>query len=472
MTYVLWVLIGLIIGGGVCWLIASSHVTKKWVSKLEETERRASTAEGSAVELRREIASASDDFNTLRENLTAEQAAKVKAETQLAETIQRLNEEKILLEEAKTKLIDAFKAIAGDTLNNSTTEFLKLAKETFDKVLTEAKGDLGTRQEAISGLVKPLSESIAKFDEHVRAIEKARQEGYTGLTEQVKALSAAQQQLQKETGNLVTALRKPQVRGRWGEMTLRRVVELAGMSEHCDFREQVSVDTEEGRVRPDLIIYLPDDRQIVVDSKVPLDAYLDASTADSQEKRNDAMNRHGKQVREHMKGLADKSYWVQFPKAPEFVVMFIPGESFFGAAVDTDNSLIEDALEKRVVLATPTTFIALMRAVAYGWRQEQLAKNTQEISNLGRQLYERMRILAQYIADVGKELDKANVAYNKAANSLESRVFPAARRFKDLGSASGEDIPVLENIQNTPRTVTVPEVTCPPIVAPLLTSLP
>ncbi len=457
MWYALSAVVGLIIGGAVCWLIASLVAEKRSSSKQEEADRRANTAEGTVVELRREIESASKDFDKLRDNLTNEQTARVKAETQLKETIERLNEEKRLLEDAKSKLLDAFKALAGDTLNISTTEFLKLAKESFDKVLLEAKGDLSTRQEAIRGLVKPLSESIAKFEEHVRAIEKARQEGYAGITEQVKALSSAQQQLQKETTNLVTALRKPEVRGRWGEMTLRRVVELAGMSEHCDYSEQVSLTSEEGRIRPDMIVHLPGDREIVVDSKVPLDAYLDASSADTEEKRRAALARHANQVRVHMNRLSDKKYWDQFGKTPEFVVMFIPGESFFGAAMDTDTTLIEDALERRVVLATPATLIALMRAVAYGWRQEQIANNAQEISNLGRVLYERMRTLAQHIADIGKELDKANAAYNKAASSLETRVFPAARRFKDLGAASGEEIPTLESLQNAPRTIAMPE---------------
>ncbi len=465
MAYALLVLAGLIAGACVGWFAASSHSTKKSFTRLQEAERRASTAEGKCsamdgmvAELRKQSGIAAEDFKTLRGQLAIEQTARAKAETQMAETIQRLADEKMLLAEAKTKLIDAFKAVAGDTLSNSTTEFIKLAKETFEKVLIDAKGDIGTRQEAISGLVKPLSESLSKFDEHLRAIEKARQEGYTGLTEQVKALSGAQLQLQKETGNLVSALRRPEVRGRWGELTLRRVMELAGMSEHCDFREQVSAETEEGKVRPDLVVYLPAERQIVVDSKVSISDYLDADSADCEEKRKNALARYAKHVRDHMNGLADKRYWTQFTKAPEFVIMFIPGECYFGPALDAERTLIEDALEKRVLLATPITLIALMRAVAYGWRQEEIGKNAQEISDLGRQLYERMSILAQFMADIGKGLDKANTAYNKAVGSLENRVLPSARRFKALGAASGEEIPLLQNIQWSPRTVTAPEV--------------
>ncbi len=466
MTYILCALGGLVVGGLVGWLLASARVAKSLGARMEELARRANTAEGRAsgleatmAELRAQHQKASDDFARLREQLTMENSARVKAETRLAETVQRLEEEKKLLEDAKAELKDTFKALAGDTLNSNTTAFLKLARETLDMVLTDAKGDLGRRQEAIQGLVTPLSESIRKFEEHVRAIEKNRQEAYSGLTEQLKGLSASQQQLQKETANLVTALRKPQVRGRWGEMTLRRVVELAGMSEHCDFAEQVTADTGEGRQRPDLIVRLPVEREIVVDAKVSLEAYLDAIAAESDDERKRAMARHAAQVRSHMNALADKRYWAQFTKAPEFVVMFIPGESFFGAAVDADHSLIEDGLERRVVLATPTTLIALLRAVAYGWRQEQVARNAREISDLGRQLYERMRILAEHIGNIGKGLGKANEAYNKAVGSMEARVLPAARRFKDLGAAPGADVPLVQQIETTPRALTASELT-------------
>lgn len=464
MIYTLCVLAGLAIGGLAAWLIASARVTKALTAQADEAQRRASTAEGRALaseatiaELRAQSHQASAECATLRDQLTAESRARVKAETQLAEAVQRLENEKKLLDDAKAALTDAFKALAGDTLNNSTTAFLKLAKETLERVLADARGDLGKRQEAIQGLVKPLAESINRFEEHVRTIEKNRQEAYSGLTEYVKLLAAGQQQLQRETANLVTALRKPQVRGRWGEMTLRRVVELAGMSDHCDFTEQVTSSAEETRLRPDLVVRLPAEREIVVDAKVSLDAYLDATAADSDDARQEAMTRHATQVRTHMNALADKRYWAQFTRAPEFVVMFIPGESFFGAAVDADRRLIEDALERRVVLATPTTLIALLRAVAYGWRQEQVARNAQAISDLGRQLYERMRILAEYVSDIGKGLEKASAAYNSAVGSIEARVLPAARRFKDLGAAPGAELPSLQPIATAPRALAVPE---------------
>lgn len=464
MTYLLLALAGAVVGGALAWLIAAGRTERRMTARVEEGERRVEIAEGRAAalegtttELRTQVERQGEELTAVRSRLAAEQTERAKAETQLSETVKRLQEEKQLLEEAKVRLTDTFKALAGDTLQGSTTAFLKLARETFEKILADARGDLGKRQEAIQGLVKPISESLKQFDEHVRSLEKHRQEAYAGLSEQLKAVSSTQQQLQSETVNLVAALRKPQVRGRWGEMTLKRVVELAGMVEHCDFEEQVSAESDDGRQRPDLIVRLPAGREIVVDAKVPLEAYLDALAAGSEEVRVEALSRHASQLRRHMTALADKRYWDQFPSAPEFVVMFIPGESFFGAAVDADTSLIEDGLKRHVVLATPTTLIALLRAVAYGWRQEQVARNAQEISELGRQLYERVKVFADHLADVGRNLERANGAYNKAVGSMETRVLPSARRFRELGAAGGDELEALPSVETSPRSLSAPD---------------
>lgn len=419
---------------------------------------RSGAVKGTLEEIRAQGQRLAGELETVRSQLDAERQEKVRAETRLKETLERVAEERKLLAEAKSSLTDTFKALAGTTLDNSSQAFLKLAKGTFETFLAEAKGDLGKKQEAISGLVKPLGESLKVYEEHIRGLEKSREAAYAGLTERLKTLSISQQELQKETGNLVTALRAPQVRGRWGEMTLKRTVELAGMSEHCDFTEQVTVQSEDGRLRPDMIVHLPAGREIVVDAKVPLAAYLDSTSADSEEQREEQMKHHVRQFRTHLNQLGAKAYWTQFEKTPDIVVMFVPGESFLAAAADRDHALIEDGLKQKVVVATPTTLVALLRAVAYGWRQEQMADNAQKISDLGRELYNRMRVMADHLNDIGKGLERANSSYNKAVGSMEARVLPSARRFKELGAVSGDDIAIVEPVETAPKTLHAPEV--------------
>ena len=447
--YVLLVLAGLIVGGLGIWLWTNARVAG--------AQRKASAAEGTITELRTQIKRADEDFRALRTSLDAEREARVKAETQHAEAARNLEEQKMLIEESKRMLADTFKALSDDALKSNNQAFLELAKKSLETVLTEGKGDIEKRRQAIDALVKPLSESLKQYENHIKALEESRQKAYGTLEEQVRSLNETQKDLRDKTGNLVTALRKPEVRGTWGEMTLKRVAELAGMSGHCDFSEQVSVKTEDGTKRPDMVVQLPAGRQIVVDSKVALDAYLDAFSAKSDEERQQHLQRHARQMRAHMNKLSQKSYWEQFSETPEFVVMFVPGESFFAAAVECDGKLIEDGMGKRVVLATPTTLIALLRAVAYGWRQEQVTRNAQEICYLGKQLYERLRRFSEHLEGMRKGLERATEAYNKAVGSLETRVFPAARRFRDLGVTASAEIEAAEPVETTPRVLNPPD---------------
>ncbi|MCX6623367.1 MAG: DNA recombination protein RmuC [Acidobacteria bacterium] len=384
------------------------------------------------------------------------------ARTQLAEERARAEEnrksaeEKLaLLDEARKRLTDSFQALSSQALQSNNESFLHLAKATLEKFQEGAKSDLDTRQKAIDEIVKPLRESLDKVDTKIQDLEKTRVSAYATLTEQVKSLGDTQLLLRAETGNLVRALRSPQVRGRWGEIQLQRVVELAGMQEYCDFVQQESVDTEAGRLRPDMIIRLPNDRQIVVDSKVSLSAYLEALEAPDDAARTECLKSHASQVRAHLTKLAARGYWAQFPASPEFVVAFLPGETFFSAALEQDPSLIEYGVEQKVILATPTTLIALLKAIAYGWRQEKLAANAQAISDLGKELHDRIRKFTEYFVRVGANLGKALDAYNDAGASLERRVLVSTRRFQELGAWQGDEVPPVDTIDRKARAMEV-----------------
>ncbi len=356
-----------------------------------------------------------------------------------------------LLNNAEAKLADAFKALSADALRNNNQSFLDLAKQNLETFQQTAKSELERRQSAIGDMIKPLKESLEKVDGKIGELEKNRVGAYSELREQVKQLAHSHSQLQSETGNLVKALRAPHVRGRWGEIQLRRVVELAGMLQYCDFNEQETVATEDARIRPDLVVRLPGNRTIVVDSKVPFDAFYESISTTDDEVRAHKLKEHARLVRAHITSLSRKSYWESLQPTPEFVLLFLPGETFYSAALENDPKLIEDGIGQRVIIATPTTLIALLKAVSYGWRQEQMAENAQEVSDLARTLYDRLRVFTNHFDDIGRNLDRALESYNRGVRSLESRVLVTARRFKERGAIAGDEIEILEPIDKAAR---------------------
>ncbi len=376
-------------------------------------------------------------------------SAELEAERRLA--VERRQGE----EDARRQLSDSFHALAAEALKSNSSEFLKLAQENLKQFQTRAEGDLAQREKAVANLVAPIREALDKTEQQIRQMEKERQAAYGSLTKHLETMAETQRLLQGETRNLVQALRRPEVRGQWGEMTLKRLAELAGMVQYCDFSEQASVASDAGgKLRPDMVVHMPDGRDIVVDAKTPLDAYLSAIEASDDNHRAQALERHARKVRERVRELSAKSYWQQFKNAPDFVVLFIPGDQFLSAALDVDHKLLEDALAERVILATPTSLVALLRAVGYGWRQEQLAENAEKIREEGERLYERLGTFNDYLVKLGNSLNSSVNNYNKAMGSFDARILPSARKFTEMGITPKKELGDGNRVEAAVRGVT------------------
>ncbi len=420
--------------------------------QLQQQALTAATAQRAAaetraaytVQLQEQLQQLQMDNNQLTVQLT-------QCQTQLQEQQHTVDGQLTLLHQARERMTEAFKALSAEALQSNNETFLNLAQTKLGQFHSQSSSELLQRQQAIDSLVQPLQSSLTKVETYLQDLERNRLSTYSQLSEQITQLATGQLQLQTETANLTKALRAPNVRGRWGEIQLKRVVEIAGMVEHCDFTQQVTTRT--GALRPDMVVQLPQQRRIVVDAKAPLAAYLEALDINDEPLRLAKLKEHAQQVRRHIQQLSQKSYWDQFQPSPEFVILFLPGEIFFSAALEQDPSLIETGIAQRVILATPTTLIALLKAVAYGWQQDAVTENAQQISNLGRELYERMRVFTGHLQKMRRGLDTTVDTFNKAVGSLENRVLVSARKFKALGAAVGDDLDTIEPIDRLPRAV-------------------
>lgn len=448
MEYALSLVIGAICAGVFVFLLNQKKIKRLEGEIKAESERRIVAEEKSSriPELESSIEQKGNENSQLREERTS-------LKTTLEEQQKAWEEKLALLNDAKEKLSDAFKALSAEALKSNNEQFLELAKTNLEKFQEGARGDLDKRKQAVDELVQPLKESLKNVDGTLRDIEK----DHSSVREKIESLLTSEAQLKKETANLVSALRRPTVGGLWGQMQLRNAVELAGMLQYCDFMEQKSVTTETGRLQPDMVIRLPNKRMIVVDSKVALDAYVQAAETDDNETRRSKLKEHAARVRTHISNLGSKGYWEQFQPGPECVVLFLPGEVFFSAALQEDPHLIEFGVQRRVWLTSPTTLIALLRGIAYDWKQKQLAESAQIISKLGNELYDRVRAFANHLNDIRKGLGNAVDGYNRAVGSFESRILVTARRFRELGAATGDEIQTLQTIDKTTRMIQAPE---------------
>jgi len=419
-------------------LAASREQSMRYSVLAAELEREAGVLRGQLLETSNRASTLEERANHLQVRLEEER--------------QQSAREIKLITEAQRAFEMSFKSLSADALKSNNQSFLDLAKASLAEFQQGAKGDLDKRQVAIDALVAPVKASLDKVDEKIASLEKARESAYGEIRQQFAQMAEVQTQLRDETGNLVKALRQPHVRGRWGEIQLRRVVEMAGMMLHCDFVEQQSAEGDDGRLRPDLIVKLPGNRQIVVDSKAPITAYMDAHEAATDEVRKVKILLHAQLMRRHLESLAKKSYWEQFQPTPEVVVMFIPGEAFFSAALEADPDLLDSGFGQNVIIASPASLMALLKAASYGWRQEAIADNAREISQLGQELHARLGVMADHLARLGKSLGSATDSYNSAIASFESRVLVSARKFKELGATSREaEIIELRSVDGSTR---------------------
>ncbi len=444
------IILGLAIGAAFGWLLAASRTRAALEAPLREALTKEAAASTQAAGLRSELEKSAQEVAGLRAEIKKAEVEKAAMEARAAEMQRHFEERQRLLAEAETRLTATFKALAADALHTTTDDLLKRAAEKFAAEREVAGKDFEARQKAVEELVKPARESLSRLDDQLRQIEKERSESQGNLRTQLEMLGA-------QTGKLADALKTPIVRGRWGEVQLRNVVEIAGMTEHCDFDEQANLVTEAGRLRPDMVVRLPGGKNVVVDSKAPLKAYLEALDAEGDAARTLKLKEHAAQISKHVEQLSSKAYWDACKPTPEFVVLFLPGEMFFSAALQQDATLMEDAWARKVILATPTTLMAVLRSVAYTWRQEQLAENAQRISELGQELHDRIATMVGHLGDLGGALDKAVRGYNQTVSSMESRVSVTARKFKELGVAGKNTIDELGPIERTPRQLAQPD---------------
>ncbi|MDP9173585.1 MAG: DNA recombination protein RmuC [Planctomycetota bacterium] len=449
----IWLFLGLLAGlaiGAVAMGLVGGREFRQQIADLQTTTALADQRQG---DLAQQLSAEKIQTQTLRDSLSASQRDLASACAQFDGARQNLLEQRKLLDEAQSQMRNAFASASSEALARNNEAFLLLAREKFATLSAEANGSLDQRKEQIDALLKPMRAVMDQYQLRVVEIEKSRVESYSMLREQLGCLAETQRTLNTQTSQLVTALSRPTVRGQWGEISLRRLVELAGLSSRCDFVEQETVQTEQGRLRPDMIVKLPGSRDVIIDCKTCLDAFLDAAAATDETIRRGHLQRHAQQLRSRARELGAKNYWSQFSQSPEYVVMFLPGEAFLYAAIEHDSALIEDCLKNRVIVATPTTLIGLLKTIEFGWRQEEMTQNTERIRSLGVELYDRIGTLMANVSKLGKGLAGAVESYNSAVGSLETRVLVTARKMGELGARTDKEITEAPAIDSVPRQI-------------------